>query len=95
MIGECELIVFGDRDKLRKCIDRELDKLKGSVFSYNFKGEYIEWPNQDRKYFMELPTRDKAFGKVSGMRFSKITLDVSLQDIDVVHYLLTRLRGNQ
>lgn len=93
MNRECELVVFGNGEKLKEAVKRELGKLEGSIFSYNSKGEYFEWPNQDRKYFMELPNRDKAFAKVSGGRFSKITLDVSLHDIEVVHYLLTRLRG--
>lgn len=94
MKKEYELVVFGDRDSLNLAIKREFDKLKGSVFCYNSKAEYFEWPNQDRKYFMKLADR-KEVVKVSGMCFNKITLDLSMHDIDVVHYLLTRLRtGN-
>lgn len=91
MNKQYELVVFGDTDSKLAAIKREFDKLKGSVFAYHSKAEYFEWPNQDRKYFMRLENREEAL-KVSGMDFNKITLDVSLHDIEVVHYLLARLR---
>ena len=94
MNKEYELVVFGNKDSLEIALKREFDKLKGAVFCYNSKAGYFEWPNQDRKYFMRLTDREEAF-KVSGMCFNKITLDISLGDIEVVHYLLTRLRAIQ